>query len=206
MPGPCFSWAKSISFKAKSITFKSDSGSEISYESRSGSFSSTPLTHPKTPPRRSYAGCTQGCTPSIANLKEMLQGSSTLLGGSHRSSSSTNCSTPSENEFIYRPPPQDKQLKKNKSFLKQHSFESPSIDVNNNNKAIVKYSKENSCIVKGCCECSMHCDGFVSQRNHGTLSPKCFCTKCGESFLKPEALELHQVVRHAGMFLSDSVP
>lgn len=191
MPGPCFSWAKSISFKAKSITFKSDSGSEISCESRSGSFSSTPLTHPKTPPRRSYAGCTQGCTPSIANLKEMLQGSSTLLGGSHRSSS--NCSTPSENEFIYRPPPPDKQLKNNKSFLKQHSFEPPST-------AIVKSSKENSCIVKGCCECSsMHCDGLDVQRHHGSLSPKCVCRKCGESFLKPEALELHHVVRHAGM-------
>jgi len=212
MPGPCFSWAKSISFKAKSITFRSDSGSEISYESRSGSFSSTPLRsdHPKTSPRRSH-GCTQGCTPSIANLKELLQGSSTLLG-SHRSSShsGSTCVSPSETDtyihqtkngdYMYRAPT-EKLKNSNKSFLKQYSFNNsnPPDAVVKTGREVVK-SKENFCLVKGCCECTMHsCDGAIVPRHHGSLSPKCVCSKCGEAVLKPEALELHQVVRHAGM-------
>lgn len=216
MPGPCFSWAKSISFKAKSITFKSDSSSDISYESRSGSFSSTPLRseHPKTPPRHRNHGCTQGCTPSIANLKEMLQGSGTLL--SHRSSAhSSTCVSPSENDgyihqtkngdYMYRAP--EKQLKKNRSFLKQYSFNvNPPSDAVKTTREVgtVVAFKDNFCLVKGCSECSMHCDsadGVLVPRNanqHGSLSPKCVCSKCGEAFLKPEALELHQVVRHAG--------
>ena len=215
MPGPCFSWAKSISFKAKSITFKSDSGSEISYESRTGSFSSTPLRSdghpPKTPPRRH--GCTQGCTPSISNLKEMLQGSGTLLSGRSSSNSST-CVSPSEveeyihqtknGEFMYRAP---EKLKKNKSFLKQYSFNNEQEAPKAREVAPVAKSKPTLCLVKGCCECSMHCDsaldGVLVSRDphhHGSLSPKCVCSKCGEAFLKPDALELHQVVRHAGTF------
>ena len=217
MPGPCFSWTKSISFKAKSITFKSDSCSEISYESRTGSFSSTPLRSdqpPKTPPRR--YGCTQGCTPSIANLKEMLQGSGTLL--SHRSSShSSTCVSPSENdayihqtkngEYVYRA---SEKLKKNRSFLKQYSFNNQQDTVKTGEVVKIVKSKPNLCLVKGCCECSMHCDAAIDgvlvtrdNHHHGSLSPKCVCSKCGEAFLKPDALELHQVVRHAGTELFD---
>lgn len=215
MPGPCFSWAKSISFKAKSITFKSDSGSEISHESRSGSFSSTPLRgeHSKSPPRR--YGCTQGCTPSIANLKEMLQGNSSLLS-SKSSSHSSSCASPPKNEsyihqtkhgdYMYRAPLQSKP---NRTFRKQNSFGSAQ-EVTRTSRELVNIdvsTKENLCLVKGCCECSKHCNpggGRIFPRDpqhHGSLSPKCFCPKCGEAFFKPEALELHQVVRHAGMIL-----
>jgi hypothetical protein len=220
MPGPCFSWAKSISFKARSITFKSDSGSEISYESRTGSFSSTPLRSdghpPRTPPRR--YGCSQGCTPSIANLKEMLQGSGTLLSHRSGSSHSSTCVSPSEadsyihqtknGEYVmYRAP---EKLKKNRSFLKQYSFNNQQDTVKSREVGPVVKSKPNLCLVKGCCECSMHCysavDGVLFPRDpqyhHGSLSPKCVCSKCGEAFLKPDALELHQVVRHAGTLVS----
>jgi hypothetical protein len=83
-------------------------------------------------------------------------------------------------------------------------------------------SGNSMCLVRGCCECSMQAScsqispelvadqSFPTIRGsatslihsvgalHGSTSPKCVCTKCGEAFHKPEALELHQISRHAG--------
>jgi hypothetical protein len=99
---------------------------------------------------------------------------------------------------------------------------------NSNNKLQLHQSSKglgsgnNMCLVRGCCECSMQAScsqispelvtdqSFPTIRGsatslihsvgalHGSTSPKCVCTKCGEAFYKPEALELHQISRHAG--------
>ncbi|XP_024364710.1 uncharacterized protein [Physcomitrium patens] len=211
MPGPCFSWAKSISFKAKSISFKSDSGSDISHESRFGSFSSTPLRgdHPKSPSRSN--GCSQGCTPSIANLKEMLQGNSTLLGSRSVSHPSTCESLPKDEVVVHKTKNADSlhraplKTKPTRSFLKQYSISNVQEATRTSKELVntVAKSKDNLCFVKGCSECSMHCNsgegGIVIRdtHHHDALSPKCVYPKCGEAFSKPEALEMHQVVRHA---------
>lgn len=55
----------------------------------------------------------------------------------------------------------------------------------------------------GCYECRMVVDpvlGFA--RDPSLRSSICSCPECGEIFMKPEYLELHQTVRHAGISLS----
>lgn len=54
----------------------------------------------------------------------------------------------------------------------------------------------------GCYECKMVVDpvlGFA--RDPSLRSSICSCPQCGEIFMKPENLELHQAVRHAGITL-----
>jgi len=54
----------------------------------------------------------------------------------------------------------------------------------------------------GCYECRMVVDpvlGFT--RDPSLRSSICSCPDCGEIFMKPENLELHQAVRHAGISL-----
>ena len=53
----------------------------------------------------------------------------------------------------------------------------------------------------GCYECRMVVDpvlGFT--RDPSLRSSICSCPECGEIFMKAENLELHQAVRHAGIF------
>lgn len=49
----------------------------------------------------------------------------------------------------------------------------------------------------GCYECRMVVDPLVI-RDPSLRSTICSCTECGEIFMKPEILELHQAVKHAG--------
>lgn len=55
--------------------------------------------------------------------------------------------------------------------------------------------------LSGCYECRMVVDpvlGFT--RDPSLRATICSCPQCGEIFMKPENLELHQTVRHAGNF------
>lgn len=56
--------------------------------------------------------------------------------------------------------------------------------------------------LSGCYECRMVVDpvlGFT--RDPSLRATICSCPQCGEIFMKPENLELHQTVRHAGTYL-----
>lgn len=51
----------------------------------------------------------------------------------------------------------------------------------------------------GCYECRMVVDPVLGiARDPSLRGSICSCPECGEIFMKPENLELHQVVRHAG--------
>lgn len=73
---------------------------------------------------------------------------------------------------------------------------------NNNNRVLMKSSSSNKGMpfrkLSGCYECRMVVDpvlGFT--RDPSLRSTICSCPDCGEVFMKPENLELHQSVRHA---------
>ena len=56
--------------------------------------------------------------------------------------------------------------------------------------------------LSGCYECRMVVDpvlGFT--RDPSLRATICSCPQCGEIFMKPENLELHQTVRHAGTLI-----
>lgn len=245
MPGRCFSWTKSLSFKALSSNSKSsDSANICRDDSQSGSFSSIALkggdsSSSTKRSRTSSCGCTASmvsrCSPPmIPNLRDVIiHGSSKLLllqSSKAQSAVSTASSSSSPRksdsyihqsqtgEYYYRAPLKSKHAAGN----------------NNNHKLQLRQlvegagsskgfgSGNNMCLVRGCCECSMQAScsqispelvadqSFPTIRGsatslihsvgalHGSTSPKCVCTKCGEAFYKPEALELHQISRHAG--------
>lgn len=49
----------------------------------------------------------------------------------------------------------------------------------------------------GCYECRMVVDPIVT-RDPSLRSTICSCPECGEIFMKPERLELHEAIKHAG--------
>lgn len=54
----------------------------------------------------------------------------------------------------------------------------------------------------GCYECRMVVDPVLGiARDPSLRGSICSCPECGEIFMKPENLELHQVVKHAGIFI-----
>lgn len=58
----------------------------------------------------------------------------------------------------------------------------------------------------GCYECRMVIDPVLGiARDPSLRGSICSCPECGEIFMKAENLELHQAVRHAGTYLTDSV-
>lgn len=53
--------------------------------------------------------------------------------------------------------------------------------------------------LSGCYECRMVVDPVLGMTRDPSLRATiCSCPQCGEVFMKPENLELHQAVRHAG--------
>ncbi|CAK9197684.1 unnamed protein product [Sphagnum troendelagicum] len=245
MPGRCFSWTKSLSFKALSSNSKSsDSANICRDDSQSGSFSSIALKGGDSSSsikrsRTSSCGCTASmvsrCSPPmIPNLRDVIiHGSSKLLllqSSKAQSAASTASSSSSPRksdsyihqsqtgEYYYRAPLKSKHAAGNNNHhkLQLHQL----VDGAGSSKGLG--SGNNMCLVRGCCECSMQAScsqispelvadqSFPTIRGsatstlihsvgalHGSTSPKCVCTKCGEAFHKPEALELHQISRHA---------
>lgn len=248
MPGRCFSWTKSLSFKALSSNSKSsDSANICRDDSQSGSFSSIALkggdsSSSTKRSRTSSCGCTASmvsrCSPPmIPNLRDVIiHGSSKLLllqSSKAQSAASTASSSSSPRksdsyihqsqtgEYYYRAPLKSKHAagnnNNNNHKLQLHQL----VEGARSSKGLG--SGNNMCLVRGCCECSMQAScsqispelvadqSFPTIRGsatstlihsvgalHGSTSPKCVCTKCGEAFHKLEALELHQISRHAG--------
>lgn len=93
----------------------------------------------------------------------------------------------------------------NRSIRKPILREISNNHINNNNRFFMKSSSSNSSIkgmpfrkLSGCYECRMVVDpvlGFT--RDPSLRATICSCPDCGEIFMKPENLELHQAVRHA---------
>ncbi|KAL2926692.1 hypothetical protein RDABS01_000311 [Bienertia sinuspersici] len=79
---------------------------------------------------------------------------------------------------------------------------------NNNNEMLTKSSSSNSASysikgmpfrrLSGCYECRMVVDPVLAfTRDPSLRASICSCPHCGEVFMKPDNLELHQAVRHA---------
>uniref|UniRef100_A0A803L0A0 C2H2-type domain-containing protein n=1 Tax=Chenopodium quinoa TaxID=63459 RepID=A0A803L0A0_CHEQI len=92
------------------------------------------------------------------------------------------------------------------------SIKSPVLsDLSNTNGVLLKSSSSNSTTaanysikgipfrrLSGCYECRMVVDPVLSfTRDPSLRATICSCPHCGEVFMKPENLELHQAVRHA---------
>ncbi|KAM7518957.1 hypothetical protein LguiB_017919 [Lonicera macranthoides] len=119
-------------------------------------------------------------------------------------------------------PPQKEARKMNRSISKSEFIQGPIVSNNNNNSSVssssnslnsssfssTNYSSNSSVSgsfrgmpfrkLSGCYECRMVVDpvlGFT--RDSSLRATFCSCSQCGEIFMKPENLELHQAVRHA---------